>query len=87
MSFNIFSGDVIRMYGDGTDVRVMISGLSGPRGLTTICLPTNEPKTTFTPGTVSLPWLIIPTLLLIDRMLPLVEVCLIQRFYTYHLTN
>ena len=38
---------------DGTDVRVMISGLGLPRGLTTICLPTNETKTTVKPGIVT----------------------------------
>ena len=38
---------------DGTDVRVMISGLTYPRGLTTICFPNNEPKTSVTPGLVS----------------------------------
>ena len=53
MLFNIFSGTVIRMNTDGTDVRVMIRGLSLPRGLATICLPTNESKTTIEPGMVS----------------------------------
>ena len=53
MSLNIFSGTVIRMNTDGTDVRVIVSGLAYPRGLTTICFPNNEPTTTVTSGIVS----------------------------------
>ena len=52
MSFNIFSGTVIRMNRNGTDVRVIVSGLTYPRGLTTICLPT-ESKTAVSTGIVS----------------------------------
>ena len=36
----------MRMNRDGANVRVMISGMHWPRGLTTVCFPTNDTHVT-----------------------------------------